>query len=76
MYMLSKKQLRLNSNLKVYAQNELIYMCMLMFSTSAPSKQLLQCKNRVCARQNLKSNLEYVNILSYINLKKKPIFCE
>lgn len=41
-----------------------------MFSTSAPSKQLLQCKNRVCARQNLKSNLEYVNILSYINLKK------
>lgn len=47
-----------------------------MFSTSAPSKHLLQCKNRVfveqlCARQNLKSNLEYVNILSYINLKKK-----
>lgn len=42
-----------------------------MFSTSAPSKQLLQCKNRVCARQNLKSNLEYVNILSYINLKNK-----
>lgn len=46
-----------------------------MFSTCAPSKQLLQCKNRVfveqlCARQNLKSNLEYVNILSYINLKK------
>lgn len=41
-----------------------------MFSTSAPSKQLLQCKNRVCARQNLKSNLEYVNIVSYINLKK------
>lgn len=45
-----------------------------MFSTSAPSKQLLQCKNRVCARQNLKSNLEYVNILSYINLKNKPSF--
>lgn len=42
-----------------------------MFSTSAPSKQLLQCKNRVCARQNFKSNLEYVNILSYINLKNK-----
>lgn len=42
-----------------------------MFSTSAPSKQLLQCKNRVCARQNLKSNVEYVNILSYINLKNK-----
>lgn len=51
MYILSKKQLRLNSNLKVYAQNELIYMCMLMFSTSAPSKQLLQCKNRVFVEQ-------------------------
>lgn len=52
-----------------------------MFSTSAPSKQLLQRKNRVfcratrlCARQNLKSNLEYVNILSYINFKKTTSF--
>lgn len=44
-----------------------------MFSTSAPSKQLLQCKNRVYVEQRdfVPDKTLNVNILSYINLKNK-----